>query len=602
MADDLEDIDMNDTQLDEYERMIAEMSDEDNPGASKKKPAPKPAPKTVQSPPKNKPVPVAAPSKGKKPDHHDDSDDPLDDSYLDLQRQLQALEEESGGKPQKQAVTTHAAEDPADDGGNKDKNGVSEEKLIEEEDKYHTKESIMSLEALNHEINNYINPILKGNLVGEDYRDIISANKDEWEIYVERTMNLIQNQKLTLDKYIELIRAGLSNEESLLKIAKAKRASITTVDRIAARIKIIQNEIKQYTESDAPEPQEDPKPADSEPVAVAHQKATRSETKMVEKSKPQKKYQVATDSLEELSKALNQYIFLIQYWSESQMELDQDVLAKVRQVKKLFADPYSITPGMYKQAMEDLPPVTLQMLLGSTPAERQAKIDVILKEAEESFEKMKEFGCSKEEAKDTAETIKYLKKIREAHNVPLPRYTIKNLEKVAPNKLNNNIPDNTIRCHLKKLDGAAGHRVFFLKYSFDLGAGPITGETAYVRLAHPARRKPHLQRAGRLHCERRPQERCLERLHQGRVLQTQVPALLQVRRLHLHPPQRPPRHHPGDRHRQARVQGRTHEPPRSLSSPSTSSNSSACSTAKSLSSSSSLKNSTKPSTSTSAKS
>ena len=270
MADDLEDIDLNDPQLDEYERMIAEMSDEDNPGASKKKAA---APKPAPAPAKKKQAP--APSKGKKPEHHDDSDDPLDESYLDLERQLQALEEESAGTPKKTGVTTHqlAEPEPEEEGGNKDKNGVSEEKLMEEEDKYHTKESIMSLEALNHEISNYINPILEGNLVGEDYRDIISANKDEWELYIEKTTRLIQSEKLTLEKYLELIRGGLSNEESLLKIAKAKKASITTVDRITARIKVIQNEIKQYTDPDGAEEapaQGDPKPAESQPVAPAN--------------------------------------------------------------------------------------------------------------------------------------------------------------------------------------------------------------------------------------------------------------------------------------------------------------------------------------------
>lgn len=212
---------------------------------------------------------------------------------------------------------------------------------------------------------------------------------------------------------------------------------------------------------------------------------------------------------------LNQYIFLIQYWAENKMEVDQDIIVKVREVKKLFVDPYTITPGAYAQAMKELPPVTLQMLLGTTPAERQAKIDVILKEAEESFEKMKEFGCTKEEAKDTAETIKYLKKIREAHNVPLPKTKVNNLEKVAANKVNNAIPDNTIRCFLKNLDGAGGHRVFFLKYSFDLGAGPITAETPYVLSAHTARRQQELQRESRLHSQGLSQERRLERLDQG---------------------------------------------------------------------------------------
>lgn len=259
MADDIEEINLDDPALDEYERMIAEMSDEDNPGGSKKKAAaPKPAPA------QKKPALVPAQAPKKKPAHHDDSDDPLDDSYLDLERQLHALEEESGEKPKKQSAPAHHEEPAEDEGGNKDQNGVTEEKLIEEEDKYHTKESIMSLEALTHEISNYINPILDGHLVGEDYRDIISANKDEWQMYIEKTTKLIQNQKLTLEKYLEIIRIGLSNETDLLKTAKAKKASVTTVQRIAARVDIIRGEIKQYTDPEgaeaAPEPEE-PKPA-----------------------------------------------------------------------------------------------------------------------------------------------------------------------------------------------------------------------------------------------------------------------------------------------------------------------------------------------------
>ena len=88
---------------------------------------------------------------------------------------------------------------------------------------------------------------------------------------------------------------------------------------------------------------------------------------------------------------------------------------------------------------------------------------------EASFEAMKEFGCTKEEAKLTVDTLKYFKKIQETQLVPYPVIeTIELLKKVVPRFLEH-VPDESIKLTLVKLSGAANHRAFFIKYTYEYG-------------------------------------------------------------------------------------------------------------------------------------
>ena len=472
----MEEEDFKDMDLDEYERRIMEMSDEDEMGGPKKKPAQK-----------KKPVQQAA----KGGDQEDNAEE--DPDILDLERQLAALDEDHEEVLTKSApkiVEEHVVSDGEDpSSGNKDKNGVDEDVLIEEEDKYHEKEQIRSFSALKHDIETHIDPILNGMLVGEDYRDILSANKDSWEMYIDRIIGFLQSGKLDLAKYLDMANAGLRTQLEILGKAQKQKASKTTMLRIAGRVKVIEAEIKEIKEQMGGGGGGGEEPAPQDKTGPAQGTVRHAEEGSMEETRPRKKsFQVPKEKLERLSSVLNQYIYLVQYWVDNKMEPDREILMKVKEVKQLFKDPYSITAVQYKEAMEELKPITLETLIGMSISERQAKVDHLLEEAEKSFDKMKELGCSKEEAMETANTIKYLRKIKEAAIVPIPQIRVANLEKEAKSKLNNQVPENTVSCTFLKLSGAAGHRVFFLKYSFNPGKGVIEGDIPYVNWYYPAQR------------------------------------------------------------------------------------------------------------------
>lgn len=137
--------------------------------------------------------------------------------------------------------------------------------------------------------------------------------------------------------------------------------------------------------------------------------------------------------------------------------------------------------------MKALTPITMEMILGMTPDERATKIEAALKDANESFELMKEVGCSKEEALSTVDTIKHLKKIKETPTARMPIIRVDELPKNAPNKTNPQIPDDCIRLSIVKLSGAGAHRSIYIKYSFDYGGEHSEGETQYVDCSYPAR-------------------------------------------------------------------------------------------------------------------
>ena len=93
---------------------------------------------------------------------------------------------------------------------------------------------------------------------------------------------------------------------------------------------------------------------------------------------------------------------------------------------------------------------------------------------------MKEFGCTKDEAMQTVDTLKYLKKIKETQLVPFPVIeTTELLKKVVPRFLEH-VPDEALKLTLVKLSGAADHRVMFIKYTYDYGGQQLTGDSPYV--------------------------------------------------------------------------------------------------------------------------
>lgn len=366
-----------------------------------------------------------------------------------------------------------------------DENGVAEDILIEEEGKYHNKDHIRSISALNAEIETYMNNILDNKLVGSDYRDALESSKDEWELYINRTKEMFASQKLTMEKYLKVVLNGKELQERLKEAATKNKASITTLNRINKRLEVIEQEIRDIEGelgggNSEPQPQE----AHTEPVEKPQEKPAKApdQTKS-EMPKPKKEYKVPKEKLEELSKVLNQYLYLGSYWQTHGMTPNKEILTKVIEAKQLFKDPMAITPEQYKKAMSNLPPVTMEMVLGMTPSERDAKVELALKEANEVFERMKDLECSKDEAIPTVDVIKYLKKVKENKLVPLPEIETKSLEKQVNIKhTNSNIPDDTVRVTFQKLSGAAGHRTFFLKYWYDIGGNHHEGVTDYVGL------------------------------------------------------------------------------------------------------------------------
>jgi outer membrane biosynthesis protein TonB len=374
-----------------------------------------------------------------------------------------------------------------------DENGVPEDILIEEEDKYHSKDDIISAECLSYELEHYICRIIDNNLVGNDYKDLLETVRDEVQIYLETLGGNLQSGKLSFDKYLELVKLGQKNQKNLLAIAQKKKASVTTIGRLEKRLELIETEIKAINdqlagggEAEAPEEHHEEKPQPKDEKKPAASEKPKEVAPAPEKKKeeppapPKKKYQVPKEKLETLSSLVNQYIYLITYWQQNGINANEELAKKAVEAKRLFKDPYAITKEACEKAIQNLPSITLDNVFGMTSDERNAKIDEYLKGAEESFEKMKLFGCTKEEATDTVDTIKFLKKLKDAQLYPLPEIATKDLEKVPPVKTNQHIPDDTIRLTLIKLSGAAGHRTFYLKWFFEYNGVKFQGDTDYV--------------------------------------------------------------------------------------------------------------------------
>lgn len=403
-------------------------------------------------------------------------------------------------------------------GGNAD---PDDDILAEEENKYHKHMEILSVSALNDEIENYFPKVLDAKKIGgEDYRDLLEMVKDEWQGFVEKVSGQMQSGKLTMERYCEMAKQGLTNQQQLLELAQKKKTTLNTIDRIKHRIKIIQGEIDEISKmgqeqneehmqeekiekpgpapvpevkNSAPGPKtsamQDPKHKKTEESAAPHKTESKLKPDHESASIPEKKtmdreYLVPKEKLERLSDRINQYIFLAKYWHSNEIEPKKELLIKVAEAKKLFKDPYSITSGQLAKWSEELPEIDVKTLLGMDPEERDAKIDQTLEEALESFEQMKAAGCSTQEAESTANTIKYLRKIKDVKTVRFPEISTKDLEKQMPSKSNQTVPDDSIRLTFLKLSGSADHRVFFLRYTFEYGGKITTGETPYVGLCN----------------------------------------------------------------------------------------------------------------------
>ncbi len=386
-----------------------------------------------------------------------------------------------------------------------DQGGYAEEDddtLFEEEDKYHNHQQIVSLTAMNYEIENYFPKVLDEQTIGEDtYRDCIDGVRDEWQLFIEKVSGQMQAGRLTPDKYCEMVKIGLDSQKRLLEEAKKNKTTLNTINRIKKRISVIEGEIAELSKSDE-EPAEPtntqhiepPKQAEnvSAPVKAetqstqkpkveeSHMKEEKVSKPSVTKTSMEKEYLIPKEKLDALSDRINQYIYLALYWQENQIAPKNGILIKVAEAKKLFVDPYTINATKYNKCMQDLPEIELELLLGTTPEERDAKIDLTLQEAEESFELMKVAQCTKEEATSTADVIKYLRKLKDIKTVPFPEIKTSNLEKVNPAKSNQSIPDDTVKLTFLRLSGAADHRVFFIRYFFEYGGKSSSGDTPYV--------------------------------------------------------------------------------------------------------------------------
>ena len=345
---------------------------------------------------------------------------------------------------------------------------------------------IISVDSLNYELENYVNKIIDEELVGSEYRDRLELSKMTIEKHVAKLSASIEKGKTTISQYLGLVLLGQKSQENLLIQAQEKKASKTTVQRIKKRLELMKEEVNMLKENGAevveenpesqnPNPQEKPSP--KEPV-----KEQPKEVKPVEvKEPPKKKYIVPEAKLEKLSQAVNSYMYLALYWRENRMNIDKSLMIKVDAVRKLFHDPYKINGADYEKAMDDLPEVKMEMVAGLNENQRSEKIEGLLEAANEAFENIKKFGCTKDEAISTAETIKYLNKIKDIPNIPCPEIKVAEIEKPNITKPNVSIEEHEMKFTIIKAEGALGHRSLWIKYSLNYN-GEISGVTQYVRI------------------------------------------------------------------------------------------------------------------------
>jgi len=189
---------------------------------------------------------------------------------------------------------------------------------------------------------------------------------------------------------------------------------------------------------------------------------------------------VPREKLETLDDLLRRYIFLTMYWKECDIAPNKDIVLRALRVKKLFQVIPDITNEVCDSAIASLSTITYEMVLGITPQQRDATIEIFLKNAEQSFEKMKECGCTKAEAEDTVDTIKYLRKLNETPLIPCPQIATKELVKMKPATTNSNVPNNTIRLVLRNISSAVGNPTLYFKWYFQYAQIMYAGESETV--------------------------------------------------------------------------------------------------------------------------
>ena len=385
---------------------------------------------------------------------------------------------------------------------------AEEDELMAEEDVYHTKEQILSITCLEYEIRTFIDPILDGHLGGENFRDMLDTQKDDFQLLIDNVTSRIDEQKLSPEKYMTSVEQGRTLQNELLAQAKTKKTSKVTIARIKKRLELMEDEIQQI-KAEATEKKDTRTPPPVQNKAPARQLSNISTAKsqtiretegadfMSHFSKDtfeSDKYMVSIkidspdlnlfkasdDDLDKLSKRFNQYVYFVQYCHAYRVPGFEEVHLIAKQVKPLFKSPTPITQDQYEAAMDSMEPLVPDLIVGMTPAERQAKVEEDLRQAIASFELMKALGCSKEEALSTTETIKYLKKIKDIPLIRPPLITSTELSKAAPNQTNKNIPENTLRLTIVKLTGAGADRRFQVRYSLDYNGTRSSGSSPAV--------------------------------------------------------------------------------------------------------------------------
>lgn len=197
-----------------------------------------------------------------------------------------------------------------------------------------------------HEIENYIDPILDGKLIGENYRDILDTQKDEWQVYIDQITAKLQNGKISMEKYLEFVMLGQKTQTELLAKARTKKASKTTINRIVKRLELLKGEIRDVKEQMGQPMDVEELPAKQEPIEE-EPKVKKEEKKEAEAPK-KPKFKVPEEKLEQLSKKLNQYKHFLVFCLENKITDNNALMAKVKDIKDLFKNPLPSPPNSTK--------------------------------------------------------------------------------------------------------------------------------------------------------------------------------------------------------------------------------------------------------------
>lgn len=124
----------------------------------------------------------------------------------------------------------------------KDGNGVPQSVLLDEEPIYHDEEQISSIDALRHQVEHFINPLLENKQLSDDFRESMESIKSEYSSLADKLERGIVSEKLPLDVYVVMVKAKLVIQQKLLAEA-TKGGSVSAQKRIASRIEVMSNEI-----------------------------------------------------------------------------------------------------------------------------------------------------------------------------------------------------------------------------------------------------------------------------------------------------------------------------------------------------------------------